>query len=139
MQTHTANSEDIECYRNFAKKVKPVAPEELRFLDRSEDLVDLSVPAPDPVRSVTQRLSRPVTTMPSLLLGPPAAMLVAFVMFSAASGWIVRLFLLGCFSGAGYVGIYLTGIGRDLMADQERQVCLGFYVCLLACIAATAG
>ncbi|KAL9085428.1 MAG: hypothetical protein Q9159_004717 [Coniocarpon cinnabarinum] len=142
-QSQSARAADIDRYRDLTRHLSTKVPDQLRFLEHDDDLMNLSFkPELVSMENTTHaplQIARPITTMPSLLLGPPAAMLVSFVMFSAASSWLVRMFLLVCFSGAGYIGMYLTNFGRDLMTNQERQVCLGFYICLLACIAATAG
>ena len=123
------------------RKLHPIVPAELRFLERSDDLVRLFASPKEPPISGAQPPPplRHVPTMPSLILGPLAAILVAFVMFSAAATALVRALLFVLFSGAGFGALHYGKWGQGAMAEQERQMCLGFCICLLACIAATAG
>lgn len=137
-QAQPARSEDIERYRQLIKKLDPVADEELRFLDHRDDLLSFRA-AEQPPTEARPTPTRPITVMPALLLGPPAAMLVAFVLFSAAASGLVRVFLFVLLSCAGFAAVRIGGLGKEVMTDHERDVCLGFYASLLACIAATAG
>ena len=130
-------AEEIERYRQFTKDSTPIVEEELRFLQHPNDLLSLS--AKEAHATVTSSQPRPITAVPALLLGPPAAMLVAFVMFSAASNGFVRVFLFLLFSAASFAAVRFGVLGEGMMTDQEKHMCLGFYASLLACIAATAG
>ena len=134
-RSHSPRERDIVAYRNVASEKD--TQQNLRFLDQSrDDLLCLR-------SSGAYQVSSSGRAYRTLVLGPPALVLLAFFAFWGVPSMISRLLLLGVLSYMGHAVLYQTegeisviGIELDL-STQERRVCLCLYVGVLAAIAAT--
>lgn len=133
-RSHSPRERDIVAYRNVASKKG--TQQNLGFLDQSRhDLLCLR-------GSGAYQVSSSGRACRTLVLGPPALVLLAFFAFWGVPSMISRLLLLGVLSYMGHAVLYQTEressvIGIELeLSTQERRVCLCLYVGVLAAIAA---
>ena len=122
-----ASGADIKSYRALVSQRPGIPSRELGFLDSRSDLVSLA--SREPVDSRANR---------SLIFGPPAAILLAFLAFSGLPGLISRFILLILLSTVGYSVLYQPGEGLgSSLSPQERRVCFILYLGVLVVMAGT--